>query len=134
MNASQPFAAAIATVIAFGTFFAADASQAQEATPDHWVAASVASRQAVRLQTLAARSAGMIASGEAQDHDFALRAQPMLSRAQVRAEAIEAQRLGLTQGGELQRMASAEDSARIERAGRAAAQMAPTMAARASAR
>ncbi len=115
MNAIKSLVAVFATV-------AATASFAQEATPDTWItqAKSVASRQAVAADARDARIAGRIAFGEAAGYNFSSAFQSTLSRRQVVAEAIEAQRLGLTQGGEVSRFATAADHERIERAGRLA--------------
>ncbi len=112
MNTIKSLIAVVATVAATGAF-------AQEATPDTWIAqsTSVASRQAVHDQAVAARVAGNIAFGEAFDYNFASRASSTLSRAQVVAEAREAQRLGLTQGGEVQRFATPSQLDSIRRAG-----------------
>lgn len=114
MNAIKSIVAVIATV-------AASASFAQEATPDNFAqATSVASRQAVAAEARAALAAGRIGSGEAYGYDFVTASPSTLSRKQVVAEAVEAQRLGLTQGGEVSRFATAAEHARIERAGQLA--------------
>lgn len=78
--------------------FAAPA-MAQEATPDHFAAVqSVASRDAVRADAIAALKAGLIERGEAS-----LDTRVFVStktRVQVAAEAAEALRLGLVGHGE----------------------------------
>jgi hypothetical protein len=114
MNAIKSIVAVIATV-------AAGASFAQEATPDMFAQArSVTSREAVAAEARDALAAGRIGFGEAFGHDFTNMTASTLSRKQVVAEAIEAQRLGLTQAGEVSRFATAADHERIERAGRLA--------------
>jgi Domain of unknown function (DUF4148) len=117
MNTSfKTLIAALATVAATSAF-------AQEATPDTWIheAKSVATRQAVNNEARAARAAGEIAFGEAYGHDFSSKIATRLTRAQVVAEAIEAQRLGLTQTGEVQRFATQGQLDSIRRAGQSVA-------------
>lgn len=114
MNTIKSIVAIVATVAAAGAF-------AQEATIDTTVHQSIASRQAVHNEAVAARAAGTIAYGEASGHDFSARTNSTLSRAQVVAEAREAQRLGLTQGGEVQRFATPSQLESIARAGQSAA-------------
>lgn len=115
MNTIKTLAAVLVTV-------AATAVSAQEATPDTWItqATSTASRQDVHNEARAALAAGKIAGGEAYGYDFSTLFKPTLTRAQVAAEAIEALRLGLTQGGEVLRIATPAEAARILRAGQLA--------------
>jgi glycine/serine hydroxymethyltransferase len=108
----------IDSLIAIATCVAAAGAFAQEATIESSVTPSIASRQSVHEQAAAARAAGTIAYGEAAGHDFAARAASTLTRAQVMAEAREAQRLGLTQAGEVQRVATPAQLDSIRRAGR----------------
>jgi hypothetical protein len=69
----------------------------------------------------AARAAGNIGYGEASGYDFTAHTGSTLSRTQVAAEAREAQRLGLTQGGEVQRIATPSQLESIQRAGKSVA-------------
>ncbi len=117
MNTSfKTLIAALATVAATGAF-------AQEATPDTWIheAKSVVSRQSVHNEARAALAAGEIRTGEAYGHDFSSKTMTRFTRAQVVAEAIEAQRLGLTQTGEVQRFATQAQLDSIRRAGQSVA-------------
>lgn len=115
MTFTKTLVAVLATIAAGGVF-------AQEATPDTWIteAKSVVSRQAVDAQARMARASGELGVGEAAGHDFSSRAASKLTRVQVAAEAREAQRLGLTQAGEVQTFATASQLERIRRAGEAA--------------
>ena len=113
MNTIKSIVAIAATVVAAGAF-------AQEATIDTTVHKSIASRQEVREGAIAARIAGTIGYGEAAGHDFSTRARSTLSRVQVVAEAREAQRLGVTQSGEVQRFATPSQLESIARAGQIA--------------
>lgn len=108
-----------AVTLAVASVFASPASYAQEATPDTWMSLSrsVASRAEVRAELRAAQARGDIAHGEAADHDFTRGLRSMLTREQVAAEAAEACRLGLTAGGEVQRLPTAKDVESIRRAG-----------------
>jgi hypothetical protein len=114
MNLTKSLIAFVATVACAGAF-------AQEATIDTSISRSNESRMSVRNQAIAARAAGAVAYGEAAGHDFSANVGTSLSRAQVAAEAREAQRLGLTQGGEVQRFATPTQLESLERAGRSAA-------------
>ncbi len=114
MNAIKSIVAIVLTVAAAGAF-------AQEATVDTAVHKSIASRQEVRDGAIAARVAGTIGYGEAAGHDFSTRERSTLSRVQVVAEAREAQRLGVTQSGEVQRFATPSQLESIARAGQIAA-------------
>ncbi len=76
---------------------------------------SSVTRAAVREAAIAARQAGQIAVG---DQDVVIdQPGPGLSRAQVRAEAIEAIRLGLRSRGEHSPVATQEQLAKIHMAG-----------------
>lgn len=80
---------------------------------------STASREQVRAEAVA-----LAARQPARAHEVGPIPAPsdsQLSRAQVRAEAVEAVRLGLTQGGETQREVTADQLAQIQRAGQRAA-------------
>ena len=81
---------------------------------------SGASALSIDMASRTARIAGLTQGGEAQGHDFSKQVTPTLTRAQVVAEATEARNLGLTQGGEVQRFATANENARITRAGQMA--------------
>lgn len=88
----------LTALVAAAAAFAAPAF-AQEVTPDGFAAAqSVASRDAVRAEALAALKAGAIERGEASVDRSSFVA--TLSRAQVVAEAREALRLGVVAHGE----------------------------------
>jgi hypothetical protein len=114
MNSIKSLIAIVATVAAAGAF-------AQEATIDTTVTRSVESRMTVHDQAAAARASGTIAYGEAAGYNFTAHTGSSLSRAQVAAEAREAQRLGLTQGGEAQRVATPSQLESIQRAGKSVA-------------
>lgn len=114
MNAIKSLVAVIATVAAAGAF-------AQEATIDTSMPRSVESRMSVHDQAAAARAAGTIGIGEASGSEFVAYSASNVSRAQVAAEAREAQRLGLTQGGEAQRIATPSQLESIQRAGQSVA-------------
>ena len=109
--------AAVTLVVA--SAFASPASLAQEATSDAWISSSrsVASRADVQADLRAAQASGALAHGEAAGHDFTRGFRPLLTRVQVAAEAAEARRLGLTQGGEVQRVATPTEIEAIRRAG-----------------
>lgn len=78
---------------------AAPMAMAQEATPDSFGSfQSQASRDTVRADAIAAAKAGLIERGEASRS--AAPSVSLLSRAQVAAEGLEAQRLGLVAFGE----------------------------------
>lgn len=88
----------LTALVAIAAAFAAPAF-AQEANPDTFAAVhSVASRDAVRADAIDALRAGTLERGEAsvERHVFV----SAKSRAQVAAEAAEAQRLGLIGHGE----------------------------------
>lgn len=88
-----------------------------EATPDYPSAyTSQATRTAVREAAIAARAAGQIVVGD-QDVVSASWADIGLTRAQVRAEAVEANRLGLIARGEHSIVPTTEQLARIQMAG-----------------
>ena len=114
MNAIKSLIAVVATVASVGAF-------AQEATIDTAMHRSVESRMSVHDQAVAARVAGDIVYGEAAGHDFASDNGSNVTRAQVAAEAREAQRLVLTQGGEVQRIATPSQLESIQRAGKSVA-------------
>lgn len=96
MNTRHILAAAAIALVASGTAFA------QEATPDTWLnATGSASRQAVHAEAVAAVQAGRLSHGYGEAARFdRVAADSGLTRTQVRAEAIEAMRLGLTDRGE----------------------------------
>ena len=114
--------AAVTLVVA--SAFASPASIAQEATRDDWISSSrsVAARADVQAELRTAQASGALVHGEAAGHNFTRGFRPVLERAQVAAEAAEARRLGLTQGGEVQRVATPNEIESIRRAGAAAAE------------
>lgn len=116
---STTFESLAAVTLVVASAFASSVSFAQEATPDARItqSRSVATRAEVRDELRAAQANGAIAHGEAADHDFTRSFRPMLTRMQVAAEAAEARRLGLTQGGEAQRFPTAKDIESVRRAG-----------------
>jgi hypothetical protein len=77
----------------------AAAAMASEFTPEAPFVSTL-SRAEVRAEAIAARDAGLIASGEFAPVTVA-KSTSTLTRAQVRAEAVEAQRLGLLTAGEV---------------------------------
>jgi hypothetical protein len=80
--------------------FASTAAIAQEATPDYpQPITSSTSRADVRAQAVAARDAGLIATGELADRG-AVMVRPDAPRVRVQAELGEARRLGLIADGE----------------------------------
>lgn len=98
MYAKTVFTFAVALIGAASSSFAF-ASTVGEATPDYPSAySSSVSRSAVREATTLARAAGQIVAGE-QSAVTEVNG-PGLSRAQVRAETLEAIRLGLIGRGE----------------------------------
>jgi hypothetical protein len=113
MKATKTLAAILVTVAAGGAF-------AQEASPGTGTlvgTGSMTTRQAVDAQARSARVSGQIAYGEAAGHDFSSSVHGKLSRTQVAAEAREAQRQGLTQSGEVQKIATQSQLESIRRAG-----------------
>lgn len=114
MKATTKTLAAVLVAIAAGGAFA------QEASPGTGTligTQSTTSREAVDAQARSARASGQIAYGEAAGHDFSSTVHGTLSRTQVAAEAREAQRLGLTQAGEVQKIATQSQLDSIRRAG-----------------
>jgi hypothetical protein len=113
------FESLAAVTLAFASVFASPASRAEEATPDTWItqSRSVASRADVRDELRSAQASRALTHGEAAGHDFTQAFRPMLTRMQVAAEAAEARRLGLTSGGEVQRLPTPKEIESIRRAG-----------------
>ena len=107
------------TLIAAAAAFAAAGAFAQEATPDTWTKIiTSADVQTVRAEAVASHKAGNISYGEATRHGVTAAQTSPLSRAQVQAEAREAQRLGLLQFGEgPARLASTQELESIKLAG-----------------
>lgn len=97
---------------------------AQEATPDHWTQVpSVSSRAEVKASVRAGVEDGSLARHEVASLQLPRITGSTLSRAQVRAEAIEAMRLGLVQSGEATgRVATPQELAQIHAAGLRAVQ------------
>ncbi len=114
MNTRHILAAAAIALVTSGTAFA------QEATPDTWLnVTSSPSREAVHTEAVAAVQAGRVSHGYGEAFRFdRITTDSGLTRAQVRAEATEAVRLGLTGHGELSApMATPAQSEAIRQAG-----------------
>lgn len=107
------------SLVAAAAAFAAAGAFAQEATPDTWTKINTsADVQTVRAEAVASHKAGNISYGEATRHGVAAAQPGPVSRAQVQAEAREAQRLGLLQFGEgPARVATAQELESIKLAG-----------------
>lgn len=105
------------SLVVLAALVASAGALAQEASFEGASALSTASRHTVIQQAVAARAANLVGYGEASGHDFARDVASTLSRAQVSAEAREAQRLGLTQVGEVQRFATPDQLESARRAG-----------------
>lgn len=112
MNTIKSLLVAFAAVAATSAF-------AQEATPESHVfgATSSVTRAAVHQEAVAAVAAGKIGFGEADRASFDRASGQSQPRAKVQAEAVQAQQLGLTQGGEYQRTATAMEVELIRAAG-----------------
>ena len=110
-----------------GAAFGATAAHAGETTPDYPIAfTSARTRAEVKAETLRARAAGHIASGE-RSHVVADTG-PALTRVQVLAELHEAVRLGAISDGERSVVPTAMQLESIRQAGLKALTM--TMASR----
>lgn len=107
------------TLVAAVAAFAAAGAFAQEATPDTWTKINTsATVQTVRAEAVASYKAGNISYGEVTRHGVVAAQLGPVSRAQVQAQAREAMRLGLLQGGEgPARVATAQELESIKLAG-----------------
>jgi hypothetical protein len=109
MNAKFAIATALIALAGAGSAFAAEGTQDFPAG-----GISSAPRAEVRLELADAQRNGTLVIGEASAQPVA---KSTLTRTQVVAEAKEAQRLGLLEGGEVIKFASPEQTEQIRLAG-----------------